>query len=115
MAAPATASRAKWLPVAVTVSTITKGWTAKKIRTDSPAGGAESGEPDEQAPADVHARHRGVGVEANAREGAGVVCREADRVDDSEVGINRGGAAGKTTNTTVAIEIEMSSIVRSSR
>ena len=40
----------------------------------------------QEAPADVHARHRGVGVEPHAAERARVVAREADGVGDAEAG-----------------------------
>jgi hypothetical protein len=52
----------------------------------APAGGAEGEPRDEHAPADVHARHRRVRVEADAEERAGVVAGEADRVVDPEPG-----------------------------
>ena len=51
---------------------------------DAAGGGPEADDRDEEAPADVHARHRRVGVEADPGERAGVVACEADRVGDAE-------------------------------
>ena len=51
---------------------------------DPAPGGAEADDGDEQAPADVHARHRRIRVEADPGDPAAVVARHADGVRDPE-------------------------------
>jgi hypothetical protein len=51
---------------------------------DAPPRDPDTDQRHQEAPADVHARHRGIGVEPHAAERARVVPREADRVGDAQ-------------------------------
>jgi hypothetical protein len=57
-------------------------------------GSAEADDRDEKAPTDVHARHRGIGVEADPGERAGVVSGHPHGVCDPEAGNEPGRRRG---------------------